>query len=130
MSNSRACRRRLGVSRNAIDNRRKARRAAGRWPFGGPSLSTVRRWMRQLEAQGLAERTRAEPTGKPGRPPDMWTLTETGKRRPVSKRTDAEEVNDIRLETILRRARGKALTEDEIMTRYEKAMAPVKGAAQ
>ncbi len=122
MSNSRRLRRNLAANRKAIDKRRKAR-AAGRWPFGGPSLSTVRRWLRQLEAQGLAERKRAEPTGKPGRPPDMWRLTEKGLSLP-SERTYGEQVTDLRIERILRSARGKPLTEDEIMAAYQERMAP------
>jgi DNA-binding PadR family transcriptional regulator len=74
VSNSRSFRRRLAASR-------EARPARPRFPWGGPSLSTVRKWMKQLEAAGDIEPKGTERTGKPGRPPMMYGLTEQGKRR-------------------------------------------------
>ena len=121
MSNSRPFRRRLAVSQQAIAKRRKDR-AAGRWPFGGPSLSTVRRWLRQLYLAGHVERT-VHHTGKPGRPPYAYRLTEARRRElEADPRSLEDSITDERVVTILRRARGKALTEDEILARYKVAM--------
>lgn len=134
MSNSRRFRRHLAVSRKAIDKRRKVaaierrRKASGRWPFGGPSMSTVRRQLKQLEAEGLAERKGVERTGKPGRPAQLWGLTERAKERPVSDLSPEEVIHVLRVERLLRRARGKALTEDQIVAAYEEAMAPAEAA--
>lgn len=124
MSNSRPARRKLAATRKAITARRKAR-AAGRWPFGGPSLSTVRRWLNQLVAAGLAEREVMR-TGKPGRPPYGYRLTEKGIARPSGDRSPEESIVDLRVERILRRARGKPLTEDQIIAQYQAAMAPAQ----
>ena len=120
MSNLRPFRRRLKVTQKAIAKRRKDK-AAGRWPFGGPSLSTVRKWMRALYLAGHVERT-VQHTGKPGRPPYVYRLTELGKRDLERGRSVEDEILDERLITILRRARGKPLTEDQIVARYKAAM--------
>lgn len=128
MSNSRAMRRRLAVSRKAIDKRRRDR-VAGRYPFGGPSLSSVRRWLNQLVAAGLAERE-VQRTGKPGRPPYAYRLTEAGMRSPTDERPAEDVIVDERLTTLLRRAKGKALTEDQIIARYKEAMARRDAAAR
>ncbi len=126
MSNSRAHRRALAVSRKAIVKRRKDRAARGRWPFGGPSLSTMRRWMKQLEAAGLIRRCGVERTGKPGRPAQLYELTEAGKQRPQSELTVREQIIEERVLRLLRRARGKALTEDQVWAAYKAAMAPAE----
>lgn len=118
MSNSRPFRRRLAVTQKAITKRRKDR-AAGRWPFGGPSLSTVRKWTRQLWLAGLVERT-VEHTGKPGRPPYVYRWI--GPTPDGDGRTIGEHIVDERLVTILRRAKGRPLTEDQIIARYKEAM--------
>jgi predicted ArsR family transcriptional regulator len=127
VSNGRRFRRQLAVSRKATDKRRKARQA-GRWPFGGPSLSSVRRWLKQAEAAGLIERCGVERTGKPGRPAQLWGLTEAGKNRPATGLSLDDEMHVMRVERLLRRARGKALTEDQIMADYRAAMAPADAA--
>jgi hypothetical protein len=44
-----------------------------------PSVSTVRRQVRAMEAGGLTEHT-TERTGKPGRPPHLLSLTRDGVR--------------------------------------------------
>jgi hypothetical protein len=112
--------------REALAEQRRLDRRAGRWPFGGPSLSTVRRWMRDLWKAGLVERT-VERTGKPGRPPYAytWIGPASGDDRSIGK-----QIVDERIVALLRRARGRPLTEDEILARYEKAMAPVKAARE
>lgn len=46
-----------------------------------PSLSTARRWMEAGVAEGIVEREVAEPDGKPGRPPVLYRLSESGRRR-------------------------------------------------
>jgi DNA-binding PadR family transcriptional regulator len=74
MSNSRPFRRRIAAVRSG---RAKTR---ARFPWGPPSLSTVRRQMRQLEADGLVEQ-RVRHTGKPGGQPHEWRLTEKGRNR-------------------------------------------------
>lgn len=74
MSNSRGFRRRLAVSK-------QQRAAQPRFPWGGPSLSTVRRQLKQLEADGDIERKGVDRSGKPGRPAVLYGLTEQGKRR-------------------------------------------------
>jgi DNA-binding PadR family transcriptional regulator len=75
VSNSRPFRRRLAAIRSG---RTKTR---ARFPWGPPSLSTVRRQMRQLEADGDIERVGVDRTGKPGRPAIMYRLTEKGRQR-------------------------------------------------
>jgi predicted ArsR family transcriptional regulator len=125
VSNSRPFRRRLAVTRKAITKRRKDR-IAGRWPFGGPSLSTVRKWMRDLHKAGLVERT-VQHTGKPGRPPYAYRWI--GPQEPSDDRSVEDQVLDERVVTILRRARGKPLTEDQIIARYKEAMARRDAAA-
>ena len=119
MGNLRPFRRRLAVSQRTIAKRRRDR-IAGRWPFGGPSLSTVRRWMRELykaEPQNV-ERT-VQRTGKPGRPPYAYRWIGPPS---TDGRTFGDAIADERLVTILRRARGKPLTEDQILDRYKAAM--------
>ena len=74
MSNSRSFRRHI----TAVRSGRVKTRA--RFPWGPPSLSTVRRHMRQLEAEGAVERAGVDRTGKPGRPATMWQLTEKGRQ--------------------------------------------------
>lgn len=75
MSNSRSFRRHLAAVRSG---RVKTR---ARFPWGPPSLSTVRRHMRQLEAEGVVECAGVERTGKPGRPATQWQITEKGRER-------------------------------------------------
>ena len=75
MSNSRPFRRRLAAIRSG---RVKTR---ARFPWGPPSLSTVRRHLRQLEAEGVVERAGVDRTGKPGRPATLYQLTEKGRQR-------------------------------------------------
>ena len=104
----------------ALAQQRRKDRAAGRWPFGGPSLSTVRRWMRELyKAQPQNVERTVDHTGKPGRPPYLyrWIGPESTEKRSVE-----DQIVDERLTTILRRARGKPLTEDQIIARYKAAM--------
>ena len=126
MSNLRPFRRRLAVTQQAIAKRRR-RRQAGRWPFGGPSLSTVRRWLKQMEAQGLLEHTVERKRGRPW----LWSLTEAGKQHAAERAKERREhgrsaedaIVEDRVVTLLRRARGKPLTEDQIIARYKEAMA-------
>jgi predicted ArsR family transcriptional regulator len=84
--------------------------------------------MKQLEAEGLIERKGVERTGKPGRPAQLWGLTELGKQRPAGELSYEEELDAVRVERILKRARGKRMTEVEIMAAYKKAMAPAEAA--
>ena len=85
MSNSRGFRRRLAVSQQA----RETREMAPRWPWGGPSMSTTRRQLKQLEADGDIERVGVDRTGKPGRPAVLYQMTEQG--RSVPDWTDDEK---------------------------------------
>jgi hypothetical protein len=64
------------------------------------------------------ERT-VEHTGKPGRPPYAyrWIGPPSGDDRSID-----DHIVDERVVTILRRARGKPLTEDQIIGRYKAAM--------
>lgn len=39
----------------------------------GLGLSTIRRHVSKLYAQGLVERKRSEKTGSAGRPPELWS---------------------------------------------------------
>ena len=55
-----------------------------------PALGTVRKWLRDGEAAGVCERRRGESAGKPGRPPDLWQLTEKG--RQLKRRQRAERM--------------------------------------
>ena len=56
---------------------RRPRFSIRNWPGGPPpALGTVRRWLRQSEAAGVAERKGVLHTGKPGRPPGLWGLPE------------------------------------------------------
>jgi DNA-binding PadR family transcriptional regulator len=126
MSNSRPLRR-LAVSRKAIAGRRKDR-AAGRWPFGGPSLSTVRRWIRQGVAAGWIEAGDVKRTGKPGRPARLYRLTAAGRELAAGKPPLDEEIRALRVLRLLRRARGRALTEDQVVAAYQDAMAPAEAA--
>lgn len=77
MSNSRSFRRRLTATRTGRATR-GGRKARARFPWGPPSLSTVRRQMRKLEAEGFVEQTVVH-TGKPGGQPHGWRLTEKGR---------------------------------------------------
>jgi hypothetical protein len=76
-------RRRIRKSHRASTSARPAEaerrlQAVPRFPNKDPAVSTVRGWLRQLEAAGTAERKGVERTGKPGRPPTLWGLTEAG----------------------------------------------------
>lgn len=73
MSNSRRLRRGLKVSRRKAAAERMSR--PDRWKEGGPSLSTVRRYLRTAEEAGVVERAGTEHTGRPGRPAQLWQLT-------------------------------------------------------
>ena len=75
MSNGRSFRRNLAASKHA-------RQPRPRFPYGGPSLSSVRRWLKQLEANGDIERKGINRTGEPGRPAVLYGLTEQGRRHP------------------------------------------------
>ena len=57
------------------------RKSRARFPWGPPSLSTIRRHLRQLEAEGLVEQCGPMQTGKPGGQPHGWRLTEKGRNR-------------------------------------------------
>ena len=87
MSNSRSFRRRLAASREVRESRPG-------YPYGGPSLGTVRRWMRQLEAAGHVERSE-ERTGRPGRPAHLWTMTPEGKRYAREHNWTAPQLTDM-----------------------------------
>ncbi len=80
MSNSRSFRRRLTAVRSGGKGP-LGRKSRARYPWGPPSLSTVRRQMRQLEAEGFIEQGVAQRTGKRGRPPHVWRLTAKGRDR-------------------------------------------------
>jgi DNA-binding PadR family transcriptional regulator len=45
-------------------------------------MSTTRRQMKQLEADGDIERVGVDRTGKPGRPAVLYQLTEQGRQKP------------------------------------------------
>jgi DNA-binding PadR family transcriptional regulator len=79
VSNSRSFRRRLAASKTGRAGR-GGRKTRARFPWGPPSVSTVRKQLRQLEAEGYVEQS-VEHTGKPGRPPHVWQLTEKGRDR-------------------------------------------------
>jgi len=52
------------------------------WPDGPPpAVGTVRTWLRNAEAEGAVERAGVQRTGKPGRPPVLWGLTDAGRAR-------------------------------------------------
>lgn len=74
MSNSRSLRRRLAA--NKAQRKGTIQPKAWKDPRA-PTLGTVRRWMRQAEADGLIERKGVERTGKPGRPATLWGVTES-----------------------------------------------------
>ena len=69
MGNSRSLRRRMA----------KVAEPAPRFPVKPPALGTVRRWVKQAEADGLIEPAGVERTGKPGRPANLYQLTAEGK---------------------------------------------------
>lgn len=87
MGNARSFRRGLAASK-------QARKSRPRFPYGGPSLSSVRRWMRQLEAAGDVEQT-VQQTGKPGRPAHLWHLTAQGKRSARERDWTAPQLADM-----------------------------------
>ena len=76
MSNSRSFRRRLATGSHVP-------KTGHRFPDRPPALGTVRRWLNASVAEGMVERRVAERTGKPGRPPYEYGLTEAGKAHPV-----------------------------------------------
>ena len=80
MSNSRRFRRGLAASRQA---RAAGMIRPGAWKDKGraPTLGTVRKWMHAAEAEGVIERVGVRHTGKPGRPADLWGITEAGRAR-------------------------------------------------
>jgi DNA-binding PadR family transcriptional regulator len=75
MSNSRSHQERRRVRARA---RAKDRQSKPRFPDAPPALGTVRRWLKQAEAQGLVERAGVEHTGKPGRPAHLWQAGREG----------------------------------------------------
>ena len=77
MSNGRAFRRRLAVSKQKAAAQRMAR--PGRWKEGGPTIETVRRYLRTAEEAGVVERAGVQRTGKPGRPEQLWQLTDAAR---------------------------------------------------
>jgi DNA-binding PadR family transcriptional regulator len=79
VSNSRPFRRRLAASRAGRPGR-AGRKSQARFPWGPPSMTTVRKQLRELEAEGLVEQS-VQHTGKPGRPPHVWRLTEKGRQK-------------------------------------------------
>lgn len=84
MSNSRSFRRSLKASshvRPSGDGQPPARWSKGLAMTTDPSASTTSRWLAVAEAQGIIERTGTRPTGKPGRPPVTYGLTEEGSGR-------------------------------------------------
>jgi predicted ArsR family transcriptional regulator len=99
VSNSRGFRRRLAASK-------QERAARPRYPYGGPSLGTVRRWMKQLEAAGHVERG-VEHTGKPGRPAHLWTMTAEGKRHARERNWTAPQLTDMITKAIHDRKYGQ-----------------------
>ena len=129
MGNSRTFRRRLAASR-------EARPVRPRFPWGGPSLSTVRKWVKQLEAAGDIEAKGTERTGKPGRPPVMYGLTEQGKQRnwTAPQLTDAitQAIHDRRFKDVpllLRLLRMKDPEQAEHVVKTIEAMVPVEAKA-
>lgn len=84
MSNSRSFRRSLKVSGHVRPS--GAGREPPRWNKGlamtaDPSASTTSRWMGGAEAEGIIERTGTRSTGKRGRPPVTYGLTQEGYER-------------------------------------------------
>jgi DNA-binding PadR family transcriptional regulator len=79
------------ANRKAVAPARVAARrtAYDQWPFRGPSVSSVRRWLKEAEAEGGVRHAGVEHTGRPGRPAHLWELTEKG-RENVSGRSLAE----------------------------------------
>jgi predicted ArsR family transcriptional regulator len=99
MGNSRSFRRGLAANK-------QTRQARPRYPYGGPSLGTVRRWMRELEDAGHVERS-VEHTGKPGRPAHLWTLTAEGKRYAKEHNRTAAQLTDMITKAIHDRKYGQ-----------------------
>jgi DNA-binding PadR family transcriptional regulator len=75
-------------SRRRLRRGLKASREArvARFPEKPPSLGTVRRWLKQCEAEGTIERAGEEHTGKPGRPAHLYQLTAAGETAGRCKR--------------------------------------------
>jgi hypothetical protein len=80
MSNSRRFRRGLAASRQS---RAAGMIRPGAWKDRGraPTLGAVRKWIHAAETEGLVERVGVKRTGKPGRPADLWGITEAGRER-------------------------------------------------
>lgn len=85
MSNSRRFRRSLAASKQARAETRP------RYPYAAPSLSTVRRQVRQAVADGDIEAKGVQRTGKPGRPPVQYGLTKQGRE----KKWTAPQITDM-----------------------------------
>jgi len=83
MSSTRKHRDKRRANRKTVGRARVAARrtAYDQWPFKGPSLSSVRRWIKAGEAEGTIECVGVERTGKPGRPSRLYQLTAEGKER-------------------------------------------------
>ena len=88
-------------------------------------MSSVRRWLKAAEAEGTVERKGVARTGKPGRPAILWGLTEFGEQHPMEG-TYEDLLYAERVKIILRRAKGKPMTEDQIVAAHDAAMASVR----
>lgn len=98
-----------------------ARRTAySQWPFKGPSVSSVRRWLNQGVEEGTIERAGEERTGKPGRPAHLFQLTAEGKERAASHSSVDEQRADLQARKF---ARMNGVSYDTARAALERAKA-------
>lgn len=60
-----------------------------------PALGTVRRWVKQAEAEGTIENVGVERTGKPGRPARLYQLTAEGEERAQSAPSWKDQLTEL-----------------------------------
>jgi DNA-binding PadR family transcriptional regulator len=85
MGNSRSFRRSLKGGR---------RETRPRYPYAVPSLGTVRRWLKQAEADGDAV-SEVQHTGKPGRPPRGYRITAQGLKNARERDWTVPQIKDM-----------------------------------
>lgn len=89
-----------------------SRAARPRFPEKPPSLGTVRRWMKQLEAAGDIEPKGVDRNGKPGRPAMLYGLTEAGKERAAATPDFRTQLTELQAKRARARTR-KGMSEDQ-----------------
>jgi predicted ArsR family transcriptional regulator len=80
----------------------RRRTAYDQWPFKGPSVSSVRSWLKAGEAEGVIERAGTVRTGKPGRPAHLWQVSDKGKERAAAARSLADMRSDLQAQKVAR----------------------------